>query len=84
MQSHYRITVTSGKDNSDIIWDSGKVESGLSVHIPYDGPQLQPFTRYHWKVAVWDNHGNQITTASRTGSYFETGLLNTGCQEHSG
>lgn len=78
MQSHYRIIVTSDKDNPAIIWDSGKVESGLSVHIPYNGPQLQPFTRYHWTVTVWDNHGNQITTANRTDSYFETGLLNTG------
>jgi len=40
------------------IWDSGKVESDQSVHVPYRGPPLQPCTRYEWKVRVWDAQGN--------------------------
>lgn len=39
-------------------WDSGKVESDQSVHVPYRGPPLQPCTRYEWKVRVWDAQGN--------------------------
>ena len=36
------------------IYDSGKVLSGESVGVVYQGKALQPSTRYYWKVSVWD------------------------------
>ena len=54
-------------------WDSGKVESDQSIHIPYIGPGLlsrQPIT---WKVRVWDENGKP-TRFSATAQW-EMGLL---------
>ncbi len=65
LQTAYEIKV-------DGMWESGKVASGESVHIVYDGAPLQPFTRYRWSVRVWDNHG-EVSDWSQ-GS-FETGLM---------
>lgn len=51
-------------------WDSGKltVSDVLAV---YAGEKLQPYTRYYWKVCVWDS--NRMYTSDVT--YFETGVM---------
>ena len=59
-QKAYQLIISSdnknaGKNNGDI-WDSGKTISGTSAWIPYQGPQLQPATKYFWKVRVWDKN----------------------------
>ncbi|MBN2028816.1 family 78 glycoside hydrolase catalytic domain [bacterium] len=69
-QSAYQIVVTRESDNS-IVWDSGKVESGLSNGIEYNGVALQPETGYNWALTVWDASGQSSTESSR----FETGLM---------
>ena len=51
-------------------WDTGRVESGDSLFVPYAGPALQPRTAYRVQVEVWDNHGQ--TACAETG--VETGL----------
>ena len=61
---------------SGIIFDSGTVESNSSVNVQLEGLQLQPSTRYYWRVTVTDNHGE--TAVSQPGAYFETGLLGSG------
>lgn len=56
-QSAYRIFVAESKDalaKGPYVWDSGKVESGLSVAIPYEGETLASGSEYFWKVQVWD------------------------------
>ena len=35
------------------VWDSGK-QSGDLVPAVYQGPPLEPFTRYHWAVKIQD------------------------------
>jgi len=55
-------------------WSSGKVLSSLSL-ITYQGKELQPFTRYFWKVRTWDSNGRQMTDSKL--SYFETGMVKT-------
>ena len=55
------------------VWDSGKVESDLSVSIPYEGEELKPQTRYDWSVEVWDEEDKNYT--SEEAAYFETGLM---------
>lgn len=69
-QSAYRIEVTDSKGTS--VWDSGKIQSGESVNIPYNGSELQPTTKYNWKLTVWTQKGKQL----QANSWFETGLMN--------
>lgn len=61
MQAAYQILVASSasrlaSDNGDL-WDSGKVESGQSQLVPYEGKALQSNLQCHWKVRVWSESG---------------------------
>jgi hypothetical protein len=56
MQSACRIVVRTGEDT---VWDSGKMETGVSTGIGYEGEALQPCTKYEVKAEVWDNHGRK-------------------------
>lgn len=38
------------------IWDSGKKDSE-QILITYSGQELRPFTKYYWRVNVWDKDG---------------------------
>ena len=56
-QEAYRITVSLGKDalrRKEYVWDSGKIEAGDSVGIPYQGEALKAKSRYYWQVEIWD------------------------------
>lgn len=55
------------------IWDTRKVESDQSLHIPFDGNALEPGETYYWKVRVWDKNGTE-SDWSKTGR-FVTGLF---------
>ena len=55
-----------------IVWDSGKINSDLSLNINYQGEPLKATTRYEWKLAVWDQKGKKHSS----NSWFETGLMN--------
>ncbi len=59
-------------DGSDLLWDSGKVESDQSIHVPYAGPALVSGQRVYWKVQVWDEAGGKIES---TQAWWEMGLL---------
>lgn len=69
-QTAYQIIVTN--ESGQAVWNSGKKNSDISLNIKYAGVQLQPRTRYNWKLVVWDQHGEKHTAAS----WFETGLMN--------
>jgi len=45
------------KSEAELIWNSGRVETGISILIPYDGKPLQSSKSYFWKVKVWTNQG---------------------------
>lgn len=75
MQKSYRIMVCSDSDCSNIVWDSGIVESDQSVMVS-PNHTFAPSTRYYWKVTVTDNKGNEATSTEK--AYFETGLMGTG------
>ncbi len=69
-QSAYQVEVTrDGKK----VWDTGKVVSDRSVHVPYGGPELESSRRYTWRVRVWDGAG-QASAWSPIASW-EMGLL---------
>jgi alpha-L-rhamnosidase len=70
-QTAYQIIVT---DRADVVlWDSGKVASDASVHVPYAGPELKPGQRCHWRVHVWDE-ADAASEWSDT-AFWEMGML---------
>ena len=68
-QSAYQ--VIAEKDGEQI-WDSGKVSSSSSTHIPYGGPHPGSRERIDWKVRLWDEKDEP---GEWSGSFFEMGLL---------
>src|SRR5665647_2493650 len=73
LQAGYQLQVSAQASFADPVWDTGRVASGLSIQIPYAGADLQPRTRYYWRVRIWDM-GSQ-TSGFSTGDWFETGLM---------
>ncbi len=62
-QTAYQILVASSRqrleqDNGDL-WDSGKVSSSDTAHVPYRGVPLASSQQVFWKVRVWDADGVQ-------------------------
>lgn len=53
-------------------WNSAKQSSGLN-RASYNGQPLKPFTRYYWKVTVWDEQGNELQPDGM--AWFETGMI---------
>ena len=76
-QTAYRIIVASDREalneNTGDLWDSGKVESDQSIHVPYRGKPVESGQVCHWKVKVWDKD-EQASTWSQS-AYWEMGLL---------
>ncbi|MFC4675766.1 alpha-L-rhamnosidase N-terminal domain-containing protein [Dysgonomonas termitidis] len=60
------------KSDKSLLWDSRKVESGQSVHIPYSGGLLQSREKIYWQVRIWTNKGNSSWSSPAS---FEMGLL---------
>lgn len=67
-QISYHITVTSP---SEVVWDSGLVETDKSQYIIYGGKKLTACTVYCVEVTVTDNYNEKKKAVTR----FETGLL---------
>jgi alpha-L-rhamnosidase len=64
-QRAYRIRVAD-------VWDSGRIESAEQTAQVYAGPSLQPKTRYHWTVQVWDENDRPGPVSEP--DWFETAL----------
>ncbi|WP_460960368.1 glycoside hydrolase family 78 protein [Spirosoma litoris] len=62
------MAVSQGKGSS---WQTTKLPLDSQL-ITYAGKSLQPFTKYYWRVEVWDKDGKP--SASSVAS-FETGLM---------
>ena len=77
-QSAYRIIVADSEqaltEERASIWDSGKVTSNRSLHVPFDGPALRSRQRCHWMVQIW-NETDKQSPWSEPASW-EMGLLN--------
>jgi alpha-L-rhamnosidase len=77
VQTAYQVLVASDEellqqDKGDI-WDTGKVDSDLSVNVPYGGSVLESQKNYFWKVRTWDKDGEPMPFSNI--SWWETGLL---------
>jgi alpha-L-rhamnosidase len=72
---HVRVARSQGglRGGSEQVWDSGRVRSDQSVHVPYGGPALQSGQRYHWQVRVWDDAGKASDWSAP--AWWEMGLL---------
>jgi alpha-L-rhamnosidase len=61
-QTAYHLLVASSREklqkNVGDLWDTGRVESGQSVHVVYGGKPLDSRTRCYWKVRVQDREGS--------------------------
>lgn len=74
-QTAYRLVV--GTDSLAVLegkgeaWDTGRQASERQL-IPYSGRCLQPFTRYFWRVEVWDQDGHATVSPVEA---FETGMM---------
>jgi len=63
------VQVAAGNGNN---WDTGKI-SGANMLVSYQGKALQPFTKYHWSVILWDK--DQQKSAPSAIASFETGMM---------
>ncbi|HER09482.1 MAG TPA: alpha-L-rhamnosidase [Bacteroides sp.] len=43
----------------NLVWETGRVSSSRSIHVPYEGTPLQSFQRVYWQVRIRDNHGQR-------------------------
>ncbi|MEV4969887.1 family 78 glycoside hydrolase catalytic domain [Streptomyces scopuliridis] len=83
-QTAYQIrTARSASDlhrGRRLVWDSGRVASDRSIQVAYDGPGLQPRTRYYWQVRVWDERGRPSSWSPVR--WWETALPDDGWKGH--
>lgn len=70
-QTAYRLVVSRESDGA-VVWDTGKVESGISAGIKYEGSPLKSVTGYNWRVTVWDKNGAEVNSDV---AYFETAYI---------
>ena len=61
-QSAYQILVADNEGvlntNKGNYWDSGKIKSGVSIPIIYEGKDIGSRQRLYWKVRIWDQDDN--------------------------
>ncbi|MFC1552558.1 glycoside hydrolase family 78 protein [Candidatus Latescibacterota bacterium] len=76
-QTAYQILVSSSEGRltpeEQDIWDSGKVLSDRSVHIPVGTEISYTGSKCYWKVRVWDK--NDIPSEYSVPAYWEMGIL---------
>ena len=77
MQSAFRILVAASEGDleaeENLLWDSGRVESGRTIGVEYEGEALRSGSQCVWKVRVWDGANNPSPYSSP--AVFEMGLL---------
>jgi alpha-L-rhamnosidase len=73
VQSAYQVQVTRDRKTA---WDTGRIATSTSVHVPYGGPALESSRRYTWRVRVWDGAGK--ASAWSAPASWEMGLLKPG------
>ncbi|MBD3414482.1 MAG: Bacterial alpha-L-rhamnosidase, partial [Candidatus Aminicenantes bacterium] len=72
-QAAYQIMVSTDTSFEETEWDSGKVSSGKSAHLVYQGSPLDSNRTYYWKVRYWDQDDRPSPFSST--AHFDTGLF---------
>jgi hypothetical protein len=77
-QSAFQIQVADDADKLKAgignLWDSEKVESDQSIHVPYGGKPLESRQKCHWRVRTWDQDG--VVSPWSQPAFWSMGLLN--------
>ena len=77
LQTAYEIIVSNDEKEIKLLkgnnWQTGKILSADNIHITYSGKSLQPFTKYFWRVKVYDKNGEASQWS--TIATFETAAL---------
>ena len=77
VQTNYQIrvaaTIEDLKSGNNLLWNTGKVNSDQSIHLPYKGPALKSGQRVYWQTRIWDD--NDIPSEWSKIVYWEIGLL---------
>src|SRR4030095_14809489 len=77
-QSAYqvRVALTDAdlRAGKNLLWDSGRITSSESIHVPYSGSPLKSQERCYWQVRIWDEAGNASPWSDPAS--WEMGLLN--------
>ncbi len=75
VQTAFEILVSNNLPKLDAgnCWKSGKMASPRTFGIRYSGKPLQSFTRYFWKVRVWNQKGEASEWSQP--SWFETSMM---------
>jgi len=71
-QLAYQLQVAKDRDFEIIMFDSRKVETDQSLHIPINSFSYRAETRYFYRVKVWDNYGEESSWSEV--AFWETGL----------
>ena len=60
-QAAYQVQVAATREapesGAGVIWDTGKVNSDQSIHVAYEGPEVESGKRYYWQVRIWSTDG---------------------------
>src|SRR5687768_11086841 len=60
-QSAFKVQVSDSyrelKNGVANSWNSGRIQAGHSINIPYGGEPLSAGTTYYWLATGWDDHG---------------------------
>jgi alpha-L-rhamnosidase len=76
-QKAYEIIVSDDQEKlqsgTGNVWQSGRQESSRTFGIPYAGKPLVSFTRYYWKVRIW-NQQDKVSEWSQP-AWFETSMM---------
>lgn len=71
-QLAYQLQVAKDRDFEIIMFDSQKVETDQSLHIPINSFSYRAEKRYYYRVKVWDNYGEESSWSKV--AFWETGL----------
>lgn len=76
LQSGYELIVSDDpkkiRDGIGDSWSSTKISSSATSQIEYAGKTLQPFTKYYWRVKVYDQNNESVWSEI---SWFETAMM---------
>ena len=68
-QEAYEIEICN--EYNKVIWNSGRINSGNSINVKYEGIALKGREQYFFKIKVWNNYGELAESQFKS---FEIGL----------
>lgn len=73
LQTAYQIQVSADGAFQNLVYDSKKENTHASGLVELEGVPTEPFTRFYYRVKVWDQDGNESDWSDV--SFWETGML---------